>query len=99
MTRVRCAVGAADGFKINVELYQGPAPSLERWRYALEKSGSRSRKECMCVNERTGQVVQGVEVVKVDDYKYLRSTVQSNGERRREVKKRVKAEGSGWRRV
>ena len=50
----------------------------------------------MCVNERqdtgSGTVkMQGEEVTKVDDFKYLGSTVQSNGECGREVKKRVHA--------
>lgn len=53
VTRVRCAVGVADGLKVKVGLYQGTALSLEWWRYALEKSRRRrSRKECLCVNER-----------------------------------------------
>ena len=44
----------------------------------------------MCVNERQvkGTVkMQGEEVAKVEDFKYLGSTVQSNGECGREVKK------------
>ena len=54
----------------------------------------------ICVNER--QVnrtlkMQGEEVVKVEDFKYLGSTVQCNGECGREVKKRVKAGWNGWR--
>uniref|UniRef100_A0A8C4NFF6 ribonuclease H n=1 Tax=Eptatretus burgeri TaxID=7764 RepID=A0A8C4NFF6_EPTBU len=79
--------------------------SLERWRYALERRGmivSRSKMEYMCVNEREGGGMvrlQGVEVGKVDGFKYLGSTVQSNGECGREVKKRVQAGWSGWRRV
>ena len=39
----------------------------------------------MCVNEREGGgmvQMQGVEVGKVDGFKYLGSTVQSNGEKR-----------------
>ena len=79
--------------------------SLERWRYALERRGmkvSRSKTEYMCVNEREGSGVvrlHGEEVVKVEEFKYLGSTVQSNGECVREVKKRVQAGWSGWRRV
>ena len=58
----------------------------------------------MCVNERqdtgSGTVkMQGEEVAKVDDFKYLGSTVQSNGECGREVKKRVQAGWNGWRRM
>ena len=56
----------------------------------------------MCVNERqvNGTVkMQGEEVEKVEDFKYLGSTVQSNGERGREVKKIVQAGWNGWRRM
>ena len=58
----------------------------------------------MCVNERqdnsSGTVkMQGEEVAKVEDFKYLGSTVQSNGECGREVKKRVQAGWNGWRRM
>ena len=42
---------------------------------------------------------QGEEVAKVEDFKYLGSTVQSNGECRREVKKRVLAGWNRWRRM
>ena len=38
-------------------------------------------------------------VTKVDDFKYLGSTVQSNGECGRELKKRVQAGCNGWRRM
>ena len=58
----------------------------------------------MCVNERqdngSGAVkMQGEEVTKVEDFKYLGSTVQSDGECGREVKKRVQAGWNGWRRM
>ncbi|KAK3566085.1 hypothetical protein QTP86_025540 [Hemibagrus guttatus] len=49
--------------------------NLERWRFVLERRGmkvSRRKTEYMCVNER--------EVKKVQEFKYLESTVQSNGE-------------------
>ena len=39
------------------------------------------------------------EVAKVGDFKCLGSTVQSNGECGREVKKRVQAGSNGWRRM
>ncbi|KAI5612981.1 hypothetical protein C0J50_4223 [Silurus asotus] len=77
---------------------------LERWRYTLERRGmkvSRSKTEYMCVNEREGSGgvrLQGEEVEKVE-FRYLGSAVQSNGECVREVKKRVQAGWSGWRRV
>ncbi|KAK3564447.1 hypothetical protein QTP86_020386 [Hemibagrus guttatus] len=56
---------------------------------------SRSKTEYMCVNEREGSGtvrLQGEEVKKVQEFKYLGSTVQSNGEYEKEVKKRVQAE-------
>ena len=65
---------------------------------------SRRKTEYMYVNERrvNGTVkMQGEEVAKVEDFKYLGSTVglQSNGECGREVKKRVQAGWNGWRRM
>ena len=56
----------------------------------------------MCVNEKqvNGTVKrQGQEVMKVEDLKYLSSTIQSNGECGREVKKRVQAGWNGWKRM
>ena len=78
---------------------------LESWRYSLERRGmkiNRRKTEYVCVNERqvNGTVkMQGEEVAKVEDFKYLGSTVQSNGECGREVKKRVQAGWNGWRRM
>ncbi|KAK3532192.1 hypothetical protein QTP86_009297 [Hemibagrus guttatus] len=79
--------------------------NLERWRFALERRGmkvSRSKTEYMCVNEREGSGIirlQGEEVKKIQKFKYLGSTVQSNGECGKEVKKRVQAGWNGWRKV
>ncbi|KAK3538723.1 hypothetical protein QTP86_014322, partial [Hemibagrus guttatus] len=82
-----------------------PRVDLERWRFVLERRGmkvSRSKTEYMCVNEREGSGtvrLQGEEVKKVQEFKYLGSTVQSNGECGKEVKKRVQAGWNGWRKV
>ena len=79
--------------------------SLERWRYALERRGikvSKSKTEYMCVNERVdGETVllQGVEVPKVKEFRYLGSTVQCSGGCGSEVKRRVQAGWNNWRRV
>ena len=80
---------------------------LESWGYASERRGlnlNRRKTEYMCANERqdngSGTVkMQGEEVAKVEDFKYLDSTVQSNEECGREVKKRVQAGWNGWRRM
>ncbi|KAK3553570.1 hypothetical protein QTP70_005496 [Hemibagrus guttatus] len=85
----------ADDIAICSESREQVEENLERWRFALERRGmkvSRSKTEYMCVNEREGSGtvrLQGEEVKKVQEFKYLRSTVQSNGECGKEVKKRV----------
>ena len=75
--------------------------SLENWRQAIERRGikiSRCKTEYVGMNEESGGAVylQGIEVAKVDDFKYLGSTVQGNGECNREVKKRVQAAWNSW---
>ena len=93
----------ADDIVICSESKEWLEQKLESWIYALERRGmkvNRRKTEYMCVNERQdkGTVkMQGEEVAKVEDFKYLGSTVQSNGECGREVKKRVQAGWNGWR--
>ncbi|KAK3553162.1 hypothetical protein QTP86_031739, partial [Hemibagrus guttatus] len=95
----------ADDIVICSESREQMEENLERWRFALERRGmkvSRSKTEYMCVNEREGSGtvrLQGEEVKKVQEFKYLGSTVQSNGECGKEVKKRVQAVWNGWRKV
>ncbi|KAK2893531.1 hypothetical protein Q8A73_016015 [Channa argus] len=95
----------ADDIVICSESREQVEENLEKWRSALENRGmklSRSKTEYMCVNERDpgGTVrLQGAEVKKVQDFKYLGSTVQSNGECGKEVKRRVQAGWNGWRKV
>ncbi|KAK3518340.1 hypothetical protein QTP86_018635, partial [Hemibagrus guttatus] len=95
----------ADDIVICSESREQVEENLERWRFALERRGmkvSRSKTEYMCVNEREGSGtvrLQGEEVKKVQEFKYLGSTVQSNGECGTEVKKRVQAGWNGWRKV
>ena len=97
----------ADDIVICSESKEQVEEKLESWRYDLERRGmkvNRRKTEYMCVNERqdnsSGTVkMQGEELAKVEDFKYLGSTVQSNGECGREVKKRVQAGWNGWRRM
>ncbi|KAK3548127.1 hypothetical protein QTP70_004864 [Hemibagrus guttatus] len=76
----------ADDIVICSESREQVEENLERWRFVLERRGmkvSRSKTEYMCVNEREGSGtvrLQGEEVKKVQESKYLGSTVQSNGE-------------------
>ncbi|XP_060776632.1 uncharacterized protein LOC132886093, partial [Neoarius graeffei] len=78
---------------------------LERWRYALEQRGmkvSSSKTEYMCINENGDESVvkmQGVDIKKVGEFKFLGSTVQENGGCDSEVRKRVQAGWSSWRRI
>ena len=63
---------------------------------------SRSKTEYMCVNEGDGNGVvrmEGSALPKVSEFKYLGSTIQSDGGCGREVKKRVQAGWNGWRKV
>ena len=95
----------ADDIVICSESKERVEEKLDSWRSALERRGTkvnRRKTEYMCVNERqvNGTVkMQGEEVVKVEDFNYLGSFVQSNGECGREVKKRVHAGRNGWRRM
>ncbi|KAK3515161.1 hypothetical protein QTP70_008184 [Hemibagrus guttatus] len=95
----------ADDIVICSESREQVEENLERWRFALERRGmkvSRSKTEYMCVNEREGSGtvrLQGEEVKKVQEFKYLGSTVESNGECGKEVRKRVQAGWNGWRKV
>ncbi|KAK3539793.1 hypothetical protein QTP70_013231 [Hemibagrus guttatus] len=95
----------ADDIVICSESREQVEENLERWRFALERRGmkvSRSKTEYMCVNEREGSGtvrLQSEEVKKVQEFKYLGSTVQINGECGKEVKKRVQAGWNGWRKV
>ncbi|KAK3559380.1 hypothetical protein QTP86_012790 [Hemibagrus guttatus] len=76
----------ADDIVICSESREQVEENLERWRFALKRRGmkvSRSKTEYMCVNEMEGSGavrLQGEEVKKVQEFKYLGSTVQSNGE-------------------
>ncbi|XP_065668184.1 uncharacterized protein LOC136088405 [Hydra vulgaris] len=95
----------ADDIVICSESREQVEVNLGRWRYALESRGmkvSKSKTEYMCLNERGdgGQVqLQGVDLVKVDEFTYFGSRVQSNGGSEREVKKRVQAGQCGWHKV
>ncbi|MCJ8736297.1 hypothetical protein PDJAM_G00257340 [Pangasius djambal] len=100
-----CTMMFADDIVICSESREQVEENLERWRFALERRGmkvSHSKTEYMCVNEREGSGtvrLQDEEVKKVQEFKYLGSTIQSNGECEKEVKKRVQAGWNGWRRV
>ena len=77
---------------------------LERWRYALERRGmrvSRSKTEYLCLNDiDNGEVkMEGVDIKKVTEFRYLGSTVTSTAESKTEVSKRILSGWNGWRKV
>ena len=94
----------ADDIVICSETKQQAEDNLDRWRYALERRGmkvSRSKTEYMCMNgSGNGKIcLQKEELKKVNEFKYLGTTMVSNGEYSREVKNRIQAGWSSWRRV
>ena len=79
---------------------------LERWRNSLERIGmnvSRTNTEYLCANEHEVRfppvTLGGAEVTKVEEFKYLGSTVQADGGCTREIRKRVKAGWYAWRKL
>ena len=98
----------ADDIAICSESKEQVEEKLESFRYALDKRGmkvNRRKTEYMCVNkrqynDRSTMKMQGEKKWrKCRIFKYLGSTVKSNGECGREVKKRVQAGWNGWRRM
>ena len=86
------------------ETKQQAEDNLERWRYALECRGmkvSRSKTEYMCMNGSGNRKIclQKEELKKANKFKYLGTTMVSNGEYSREVKNRIQVGWSSWRRV
>lgn len=77
-----------DSIIICSESREPAGEGLERRRYVQEEremkcSSSRSKAEHMCVNERdTGATVkmQEAEIVKVEEFKYVGSTMPNNGQ-------------------
>ena len=94
----------ADDIVLCSESTEAVQRSLEKWRHALEIRGmkvSRSKTQYLALNESSNETVylQGEEIEKVDNFKYLGSTVQSNGGCKCEIKKRVQAGWYGWRKA
>ena len=95
----------ADDVALNGETSKNVEERLEQWRYAMEVRGmkvSRQKTEYMCMGEEEpGRTVkmQGVELTQVTEFKYLGSTVQSNGGSNVEVKKRIQSGWNAWQKI
>ena len=77
---------------------------LEQWREALEKRGmkvSRAKTEYMCLNRTPlGSVkMQSAKLPHVTEFKYLGSTLQSDGDMSTEVSKRTPCGWNNWRKM
>ena len=95
----------ADDIVICEETRKEVERRLECWRYALEKRAmkvSRSKTKYLWVNggndEETVKM-EDTKVPRVKEFKYMGSTVQESGSCEREVKRRVQAGWSGWRKI
>ena len=95
----------ADDIVICSESRENVETKLEKWRYALERRGmkvSRSKTEYTCINDKNqnGKVkLHGSDLEKVNEFKYLGSTVHQTGDCTKEVKKRIQAGWCSWRKV
>ena len=95
----------ADNIVICGETGEEVERRLKSWRCALEGRGMKvggSKTEYLCINGRSGDEavkMEDTEVRGVEEFGYLGSTVRGGGGCEREVKRRVRAEWSGWRGV
>ena len=87
-------------------LYNGAICRINNTTKAgLESRGlriSRRKTEYLCVNKKDSQSpikLQSTDVPETNEFKYLGSTIQSNGESGREIKKRIQAGWHSWRRM
>ena len=95
----------ADNIVICEETREEVEWRLESWRYALEKREMkvrRSKTKYLCINggndDKTVKM-KDKKVPRVKEFKYLGSTVQESGSCEREVKSRVPAGWTRWRKV
>ena len=77
---------------------------LEQWREALEKRGlkvSRAKTECMCLNGTPlGSVhMQSAQRPQVTEFKYLASTLQSDGGMSTEINQMTQCGWNNWRKM
>ena len=95
----------ADDIVICEETREVVEQRLKSWKNALEKRGmkvSRSKTKYLCINGGNDDEtvkMEDTKVPRVKEFKYLGSTVQKSGDCKKEIKKSVRAEWNGWRKV
>ena len=92
----------ADDIVLCAETKEELEAKLESWRTALEDKGmkiSRSKTEYLCtaVEEEGSIRLDGLEIKRVDKFKYLGSVVEDGGDMEKEVKHRIQAGWNNWR--
>ena len=77
----------------------------EKWRQGLERRGmrvSRTKTEYMCFNDSESQgcvMLEGIQLPKVENFKYLGCLLQNDGKSNREVKRKVQAGWNAWKKI
>ena len=95
----------ADGVVISSESKAEVKERLKRWRSTLEDrgmhiSGTKTEYLCMGGEEEEDELkMQGVKVLRVTEFRYLKSTVQTDGGNKIEVMKRIAVRWNSWRKV
>ena len=95
----------ADDVILCADIREELGTRLETWRGVMEDRGMRvSRKKteylCLEIQKEAGTVkMQGEELNRVEEFKYLGSTVQADGGAEKEVVKRVQAGWRAWKKV
>ncbi|XP_047496506.1 uncharacterized protein LOC125044099 [Penaeus chinensis] len=95
----------ADDVALNGEINEDVEERLEQWRRALEDRGmkvSRHKTEYLCMGDQDPEravEMQGLKLNRVQEFKYVGSTVQSDGASDKEVGKRNQAGWNAWRKI
>ncbi|XP_047492005.1 uncharacterized protein LOC125041211 [Penaeus chinensis] len=95
----------ADDVALNGETSEDVEERLEQWRSALEDRGmkvSRHKTEYLCMGDQDPEravEMQGLKLNRVQEFKYLGSTVQSDGASIKEIGKRIQAGWNAWRKI
>ena len=96
----------ADDIVLCAETSESVQEHLEDWRRVMEDSGmrvSRQKTEYLCMTQEEGVVeevrMQGQKLKKVEEFKYLGSTVEQSVGTEREVAKRIQAGWTAWRKI
>ncbi|XP_047502966.1 uncharacterized protein LOC125048346 [Penaeus chinensis] len=95
----------ADDVALNGETNEDVEERLEQWRSALEDRGmkvSRHKTEYLYMGDQDPEravEMQGLKLNRVQEFKYLGSTLQSDGASDKEVGKRIQAGWNAWRKI